>query len=107
VHPRDPQKIWVLPLIGAEMRVVPNGSLTVYCSTNGGKTWKGQTKGLPTKDAYQTILREAMSTDTCDSAGVYFGTETGQLFYTRDEGKQWQLLAGNLPPIMSVEAAVI
>jgi hypothetical protein len=48
-----------------------------------------------------------MSTDTCDSAGVYFGTETGQLFYTRDEGKQWQLLAGNLPPIMSVEAAVI
>jgi hypothetical protein len=107
VHPRDPKMIWVLPLIGAEMRVVPNGSLTVYCSTNGGNTWKKQTKGLPTKDAFHTILREAMSTDTCDSAGVYFGTESGQLFHTRDEGKQWQLLAGNLPPIMSVEAAVI
>jgi len=68
---------------------------------------KAQTKGLPTKDAFQTIPREAMSTDTCDSAGVYFGPETGQLFYTRNEGKQWHLLAGNLPPIMSVEAAVI
>jgi hypothetical protein len=69
-------------------------------------TSKSYPKGLPTNDAYQTILREAMSTDTRDSAGVHFGTETGQLFYTRDEGKQWQFLAGNLPPIMSVESTI-
>jgi photosystem II stability/assembly factor-like uncharacterized protein len=107
VHPRDPQSIWVLPLIGAEMRTVPNGTLAVHHSTNGGKTWQMQTRGLPTRDAYHTILREAMSTDTCESAGVYFGAEGGQLYYTRDEGTRWQVLSGNLPPIISVEAAVL
>ncbi len=107
VHPRNPKMIWVLPLIGAENRVCPNGCLAVYRSSNGGDTWQKQVHGLPGKNTHLTILREAMSTDTCDPAGIYFGTETGQLFYTRDEGKQWHLLNNLLPPILSVEAAVI
>jgi photosystem II stability/assembly factor-like uncharacterized protein len=107
LHPHDPNTLWVLPLDGPEMRVVPKGSLAAYRSANGGKTWQKQTKGFPAKKAYVTILREASSTDTCDPAGVYFGTENGQLYYTRNEGSQWQLLAENLPPIMSVEAAVV
>ncbi len=106
-HPRDPKTIWVLPLVGAEMRACPKGSVAVYRSTNGGRTWQKQTRGLPTRNAYLTILREAMATDACDPAGIYFGTETGQLYSSRDEGKQWHLLADLLPPILSVEAATL
>ncbi len=107
VHPRDPGTIWVLPHIGAEWRVFPNGCTAAYRSTNGGRTWQKQTRGLPTRNAFLTVLREASSTDACDPAGVYFGTETGQLFYSRNEGRQWGLLADNLPGIQSVEAATI
>jgi hypothetical protein len=91
----------------SDMRVVPNGTLAVHHSTNAGKTWRTQTRGLPAHDAFHTILREAMSTDACDPAGVYFGAENGQLYQTRNEGGEWHLLADNLPPIMSVEAAIV
>ncbi len=107
VHPREPKTVWVLPLVGAEMRATPKGCLAVYRSTSAGRTWQKQTRGLPTRNAHLTILREAMTTDTCDPAGIYFGTETGQVFYSRDEGRQWHLLADFLPPILSVEAAVV
>lgn len=107
VHPRDPKTIWVVPLSGDETRTCPAGCLAAYRSTNAGRTWQKQARGLPTRNAHLTILREAMATDSCDPAGLYFGTETGQLFFTRDEGRAWDLLADFLPPIFSVEAAVI
>jgi photosystem II stability/assembly factor-like uncharacterized protein len=107
VHPREPRTIWVLPLVSSQMRACPKGSLAVYRSTDAGRSWQKQNRGLPTRNAHLTILREAMSTDTCDPAGVYFGTETGQLFYSRDAGRQWHLLADFLPPILSVEAVVV
>ena len=89
------------------IRACPKGCLAVYRSTNGGRTWQKQARGLPTRNAHLTILREAMSTDTCDPAGLYFGTETGQLFYSRDEGSHWHVRADFLPPILSVEAAIL
>ena len=107
VHPRDSKMVWVLPHVGAEFRVFPKGSVVAYRSANGGRTWSKQTRGLPDRNAFLTVLREAMSTDTCDPAGVYFGTQNGQLFYSRNEGKEWRALAQFLPPIQSVEAAVV
>ncbi|MBI1750596.1 MAG: exo-alpha-sialidase [Acidobacteria bacterium] len=107
VHPRDPKTIWVVPLISDNYRSTAGGCLAVYRSTNCGRTWQKQAKGLPARNAHLTILREAMSTDSCDPAGVYFGTETGQLFCSRNEGREWKLLADFLPPIYSVEAAVL
>ncbi len=107
VHPRDSRMIWALPHVGAEFRVFPKGAVVAYRSTNGGRTWSKQTRGLPGRNAYLTVLREAMSTDTCDPAGVYFGTQNGQLFFSRKEGSEWQALAEFLPPIQSVEAAVV
>jgi hypothetical protein len=105
VHPDDPETIWVIPAVGAEYRACPDGCLAVWRSTDGGRTWRKQTRGLPTRNAHLLVLREAISTDSNDSAGVYFGTETGQLFATRDEGRNWELIADFLPPILSVEAA--
>jgi hypothetical protein len=107
VNPRDSKMLWVLPHVGAEMRAFAKGVVVAYRSANGGKTWQKQTRGLPAKNAYLTVLRDAMSGDACDSPGVYFGTETGELFFSRNEGNDWSLLADLLPPVMSVEAAVV
>ena len=74
-------------------------------SRNGGKTWKFLSKGLPQSDAYDLILREAMSSDDRDPAGVYFGTTGGTLFHTRDAGDSWHVLSAHLPPIYSVTAS--
>lgn len=107
LHPRDPQTLWVLPITSSELRFVPNGCVAAYRSTNGGRAWTKQGRGLPTRHAHVGVLREAMTSDAADPAGVYFGTHTGQLFHTRDEGREWHLLADFLPPILSVETAIV
>ena len=104
VHPRNAKTIWVVPLVSDQYRITPGGCLAVYRSSNSGRAWQKQTRGLPTRNAHLTILREAMSTDAREPAGVYFGTETGQVFHTRNEGREWHLLADFLPPVYSVEA---
>jgi hypothetical protein len=65
------------------------------------------TKGLPQKNVYTQVLRHAATTDTCEAAGVYLGTTSRSLFYSRDEGSSWQLLQDHLPPVMSLEAAAV
>jgi photosystem II stability/assembly factor-like uncharacterized protein len=107
VHPHDPDTIWVIPMVGAEMRACPGGEMAAYRSTDAGRHWSKQGRGLPSHDAYLLVLREAFSTDECDPAGLYFGTETGELFCTSNEGSQWRLLANFLPPILSVETALV
>jgi hypothetical protein len=73
-------------------------------SRDGGCRWKRVAKGLPSRNAHLLVLREGMSVDSGERAGVYFGTSTGQLFHTRDEGNEWHLLRDFFPPIYSVEA---
>jgi len=107
VHARDPRTIWVVPLKSAQYRFNPGGVLAAFRSTNAGRSWQKQGKGLPSRNAYLTILRQAMSVDTCESVGVYFGTESGQIFYSRNEGREWHLMADSLPPVLSVSAAVV
>jgi hypothetical protein len=75
-------------------------------SRDGGRTWKLLSKGLPKSDAYVLVLREAMASDNRDPAGVYFGTSTGTLFYSRDAGDSWHILAEQLPPIYGDSAAL-
>jgi hypothetical protein len=107
VHPRDPKTLWVLSMISPEQRYCPKGCLAVYRSTTAGRTWTKQGKGLPSRNAYVLVLREAMSTDSLDPVGVYFGTQNGQVFGTRNEGNTWQVLADSLPPVLAVSAAVV
>jgi len=107
IHPRERETIYVIPLKGAEFRCPPDGKLRVYRSRNGGQKWQPLAKGLPQEDAFVGIYREGMSTDSREPAGIYFGTNTGKLFGSRDEGDSWQVIADNLPPIYSVATATI
>jgi photosystem II stability/assembly factor-like uncharacterized protein len=106
VHPTDPKTIYVVLEESDEFRMSVDGKFSVWRSRDAGISWERMTKGLPEK-AHLVVLREAMATDTFNEAGIYIGTNTGQLFYSRDSGDSWELLADFLPPIQSVEAAVV
>ncbi len=103
-HPHRKHTAFVVPLVGAENRVFPKGQMAVWKTTNAGASWRRSTKGLP-DDAYMGVLREGMAVDARDPLGVYVGTNTGQLFTSRDEGATWKMLADFLPPILSVSVA--
>jgi len=105
VHPHDPKTIYVVLEESDEYRMSVDGRFAVWRSKNGGDSWKRLSRGLPER-AHLVALREAMSVDTLDEAGVYVGTSTGQVFHSRDAGDSWSLLTDFLPPVLSVKAAV-
>jgi photosystem II stability/assembly factor-like uncharacterized protein len=105
IHPEDPDCAWIVPLESDGFRCTPEGKLRVYRTRNAGGSWKALTKGLPQKEAYETVLRDAMAVDSLDPLGVYFGTRSGKLFGSSDEGKSWDELVDGLPPVVSVKAA--
>jgi photosystem II stability/assembly factor-like uncharacterized protein len=106
VHPHDPQTVYIVLEESDQYRMSVGGQFAVWRSRDGGESWERLTEGLP-RDAHLLVLREAMATDNLDRAGIYVGTENGQLFYSRDDGDSWQTLADYLPPILSVEVAVV
>ena len=114
VHSRDPSTIYVIPedkaigeVVGGTMRIVTDAQFRVFRSRNAGDDWEPLTKGLPQKRAYLHVMREGMATDGLDPCGVYVGTSTGQLFYSRDNGDSWELLLDYLPPINSVDCGIV
>ena len=106
VHPHDPRTVYVVLEESDEYRMSVEGKFAVWRSRDAGESWERVTKGLPDR-AHLVVLREAMATDTLEDAGIYVGTNTGQLFSSRDGGTTWELMADYLPPIFSVEAAVV
>jgi photosystem II stability/assembly factor-like uncharacterized protein len=107
-HPRDPATGWVIPLTHPEEgRLSPDGALAVWRTRDRGDTWERHGEGLPQKDTFVGVLREALAVDRNDPAGVYFGTSTGQLYGSIDEGVSWSLVADHLPPIWGVEAVFL
>ncbi|WP_373355107.1 WD40/YVTN/BNR-like repeat-containing protein [Pseudoroseicyclus sp. CXY001] len=102
VHPRDPQMLWVLPL-EENNRVPMDAAAAVWRSTDGGETWEAKRDGLPQKGCYFTVLRQAMAGDTAEPAGVYFGTNSGSVFASLDEGESWIEVAEHLPTVLTVE----
>jgi photosystem II stability/assembly factor-like uncharacterized protein len=79
----------------------------VWRTRDGGSSWERLSKGLPQEDAYLGVLREAMAGDTYDIPGYYFGTSTGQVFASNDDGESWNEIASYLPAISSVEVAIL
>jgi photosystem II stability/assembly factor-like uncharacterized protein len=106
IHPHDPRSVYIILEESDEFRMSVGGQFAVWRSRDDGQNWQRLTKGLP-QNAHLVVLREALATDTCEKAGLYAGTNTGQLFYSRDEGDSWEILADFLPPILSVETAVV
>ncbi|KMK67915.1 glycoside hydrolase [Puniceibacterium sp. IMCC21224] len=105
VHPRDPATLWVLPLNGDMAgRYPPDASAAVWMSRDGGDTWSARRDGLPARNCFFTVLRQAMTTDRAESVGVYFGTNSGSVFASTDSGETWREVARHLPTVLCVEA---
>ena len=107
VHPHDRDTFYVVPLDPDHSRTMPDGHAAVWRTRDAGSSWQRLTAGLPERDAYVGVLREAMAVDSEDAPGLYFGTSTGQVFASVDEGDSWTQIADYLPPISSVEVAAI
>ncbi len=107
LHPRDPRTVWVFPMDGTDVwpRTSPDGKPAVYVTRDAGQSWQRQDRGLPASQAWLTVRRQAMSADAHDPVGLYFGTTSGELWASSDEGAQWSEIARHLPLIHSVEAA--
>ncbi|MGF1621815.1 MAG: WD40/YVTN/BNR-like repeat-containing protein [Rhodomicrobiaceae bacterium] len=107
-HPRDRDTLYLVPLNGDSVgRYVPDGSAAVWRTRDAGANWEALREGLPQKDVYFGVLRQAMTTDSLEPAGVYFGSNTGELYVSADEGESWHCAAQHLPPISSVETLVV
>ncbi len=109
VHPRDADTAWVFPMDGQSVwpRTSPDGKPAAYVTRNGGKRWQRLDVGLPDSQAWWTVKRQAMTADAHDPVGLYFGTTSGELWMSRDEGKRWTCIARNLPEIYAVEAVEV
>jgi hypothetical protein len=107
VHPRDANTAWVFPMDGQTVwpRISIGGVPTAFGTRDGGKTWQRLDKGLPKTQGWWTVKRQAMGADAQDPVGLYFGTTSGELWMSRDEGKGWSPIAQHLPEIYAVEAA--
>ena len=107
VHAHEPETIYVVPIKSDSEHYPPEGKLRVYRSRSGGEEWEPLTRGLPQSHAYVNILRDAMSIDTLDECGVYFGTTGGQVYASADAGDSWNAIAEHLPPVLSVEVQTL
>jgi hypothetical protein len=106
-HPRDPNKVWVLPMDGSTVwpRTAPDGKPAVYRSSNAGRSWERLDRGLPRAHAWFTVLRQAMCADRSARLGLYFGTTQGETWASSNEGESWRCIARHLPEIYSVTHA--
>lgn len=107
MHPRDPDTVYIVPLESDEFRCVPGAKMRVYRSRDAGASWEPLGNGLPQRGAYETVLRDALTADSHDPAGIYVGTRSGKLFASADEGANWREIADGLPSIACVKAAVV
>ncbi|MBI3112569.1 MAG: exo-alpha-sialidase [Ignavibacteriales bacterium] len=107
VHAHEPETIYVIPIKSDSEHFPPDGKLRVYRSRNGGNEWEALTKGLPQRDCYVNVLRDAMCVDKLNPCGVYFGTTGGQVYASSDSGDSWAPIVRDLPAVLSVEVQML
>jgi len=107
VHAHEPDTIYVVPIKSDSEHFPPDGKLRVYRSRTGGNEWEALTNGLPQRDCYVNVLRDAMAVDSLDSCGVYFGTTGGQVYASADAGDTWSAIVHDLPAVLSVEVQTL
>ncbi len=107
VHAHEPETIYVVPIKSDSEHYPPEGKLRVYRSRTGGNEWEALTNGLPQKDCYVNVLRDAMAVDSLDPCGIYFGTTGGQVYVSPDGGDHWSPIVRDLPSVLSVEVQTL
>ena len=107
VHPHEPETVYVVPIKSDSEHYPPDGKLRVYRSRTGGNEWEALTKGLPQRDCYVNVLRDASSVDALDPCGIYFGTTGGQVYASADAGDRWAPVVRDLPAVLSVEVQTL
>jgi photosystem II stability/assembly factor-like uncharacterized protein len=107
VHAHEPETVFVVPIKSDSEHYPLDGKLRVFRSRSGGDEWEPLTKGLPQRDCYVNVLRDAMSVDTLEPCGVYFGTTGGQVYGSADGGDTWTAIVRDLPPVLSVEVQAL
>ncbi len=107
VHAHEPDTVYVVPIKSDEQHFPLDGALRVYRSRSGGNDWEPLTKGLPQRDCYVNVLRDAMAVDSLESCGIYFGTTGGQVYASADGGETWSAIVRDLPAVLSVEVQTL
>ena len=107
VHAHEPETIYVVPITSDSLHFVPDGKLRVYRSRTGGNEWQALRKGLPQRNCYVNVLRDAMAVDSLDKCGIYFGTSGGQVYCSADAGDSWTAIVRDLPAVLSVEVQTL
>jgi len=107
VHAHEPETIYVVPIKSDSEHYPPSSRLRVYRSRTGGNEWEALTKGLPQRNCYVNVLRDAMSVDSLDPCGIYFGTTGGQVYASPDAGDNWKPIVRDLPAVLSVEVQTL
>lgn len=107
VHAHEPNTVFVVPIKSDSEHYPPDGKLRVYRSRAGGNEWEPLSNGLPSRDCYVNVLRDAMGVDSLDSCGVYFGTTGGQVYASADGGETWNAIVRDLPAVLSVEVQTL
>ena len=107
VHAHEPETIYVVPITSDSLHYPPKGRLRVYRSRSGGNEWEPLSKGLPQRNCYVNVLRDAMAVDSLDECGIYFGTTGGQVYASADAGDTWAPIVRDLPAVLSVEVQTL
>ncbi len=107
VHAHEPETVYVVPIKSDSEHFPMDGALRVFRSKSGGNEWEALTNGLPQKDCYVNVLRDAMAVDKLDDCGIYFGTTGGQVYVSPNGGDKWQPIVENLPSVLSVEVQTL
>ena len=107
VHAHEPETIYVVPIKSDSEHFPPDGKLRVYRSRAGGNEWEALTNGLPQRDGYVNALLGAMSVDSLEPCGMYFGTTGGQVYGSADAGDRWEPIVRDLPAVLSIEAQAL
>jgi serine/threonine protein kinase len=107
MNPKNPDCVYVVPVESDEFRCTCDGRLRIYRTRNAGASWEPLMRGLPQKGAHETVLRDAMTVDSYDPVGIYFGTRSGKLFGSSDEGRTWERIHEGLPPVVCIRSAIV
>jgi photosystem II stability/assembly factor-like uncharacterized protein len=107
VHAHEPETVYVVPIKNDSEHFPPDGKLRVYRSRTGGNEWEALTNGLPQRDCYVNVLRDAMTVDSLDPCGIYFGTSGGQVYGSANAGDSWTAIVRDLPAVLSVEVQTL